>query len=107
VKWEATEALPPGRHSIVFEWRPDAAGPPVGRGGTGTLSVNGRSVVERRMERSIPFYLQWDEPFDVGLDTGTAVDDRDYQVPFAFTGRLRNLTISLGASTLPQAAARN
>jgi hypothetical protein len=35
------------------------------------------------------------------------VDDGDYQVPFGFTGTLRNLTIDLGASTLPQAAARN
>jgi arylsulfatase len=71
------------------------------------LSVNDQRVAERRMERSIPFYMQWDEPFDVGQDTGTPVDDRDYQLPFAFTGTLRNLTIDLGASTLPQAAARN
>jgi arylsulfatase len=91
VKWEGPQALPPGHHSIVFEWRPDASGPPVGRGGTGTLSVNGQRVAERRMERSVPFCLQWDEPFDVGQDTGT----------------LQNLTIDLGASTLPQAAARN
>jgi arylsulfatase len=107
VKWEGPQALPPGRHSIVFEWRPDASGPPVGRGGIGMLSVNDQRVAERRMERSIPFYMQWDEPFDVGQDTGTPVDDRDYQLPFAFTGTLRNLTIDLGASTLPQAAARN
>lgn len=106
-KWEWTEALPAGRHNIVFEWRPDASGPPGGLGGVGTLSVNGRSVAERRKERSIPFYMQWDEPFDVGQDTGTPVDDRDYQVPFAFTGTLRSVQFSLGASTLPQPAARN
>jgi arylsulfatase len=59
------------------------------------------------MERTIPFYMQWDEPFDVGQDTGTPVDDRDYQVPFAVTGALRSVQFNLGARTLPQAAARN
>ena len=107
VKWEGAEALPPGRHSLVFEWMPDAAGPPLGRGGTGRLSVNGRVVAEHPMPQSIPFYLQWDEPFDVGYDTGTPVDDRDYQVPFAFTGRLERLTVTLGESTLPARAAGN
>jgi arylsulfatase len=107
VKWEGTAALPPGRHTVTFAFQPDAAGPPVGRGGVGTLSVNGQRVAERRMERTIPFYMQWDEPFDVGQDTGTPVDDRDYQVPFAFTGALRSVQFNLGASTLPQAAARN
>ncbi len=102
-----TAALPHGRHSIVFEWRPEASGPPIGRGGVGTLSVNGQQVAERRMERSIPFHMQWDEAFDVGQDTGTPVDDRDDQVPFAFIGTLRRLQFNLGASTLPQAAARN
>ena len=106
VKWEATEALPPGRHTLTFAFTPDAAGPPIGRGGHGTLSVNGRVVAEQRMARTVPFYLQWDEPFDVGQDTGTPVDDRDYQVPFAFTGRLGEVTIDLGASTLARQAAR-
>jgi arylsulfatase len=101
VKWEGTAALPPGRHTITFQFQPDAAGPPIGRGGVGTLSVNGQRVAERRMERTIPFYMQWDEPFDVGQDTGTPVDDRDYQVPFAFTGTLRSVQFNLGASTLP------
>jgi hypothetical protein len=38
------------------------------------------------MERSIPLILQWDENFDVGADTGTPVDDQDYQIPFQFNG---------------------
>jgi hypothetical protein len=102
VKWEGNAALPPGRHSIVFEWRPDASGPPIGRGGVGTLSVNGQQVAQRRMERSIPFYMQWDEPFDVGQDTGSPVDDRDYRTPFAFAGRLERFVVTLGEPTLPR-----
>ena len=42
----------------------------------------------------VPLILQWDETFDIGSDTGTPVDDRDYQVPFTFTGKLNKLTIS-------------
>ena len=41
------------------------------------------------MERTLPLILQWDENFDVGADTGTPVDDKDYQVPFKFTGNAR------------------
>jgi len=48
--------------------------------------------------------LTLDETFDVGRDTGTPVDDKDYQVPFAFTGRLVKLTVDLGPTTVtPQA----
>jgi hypothetical protein len=34
----------------------------------------------QKMEHPIPIILQFDETFDVGADTGTPVDDRDYQV---------------------------
>jgi len=33
--------------------------------------------------------------FDVGADTGTPVDDKDYQVPFRFTGQLNKLTLKI------------
>jgi hypothetical protein len=36
-----------------------------------------------------------DETFDVGVDTRTSVDDKDYQVPFRFTGKLAKLTVNL------------
>jgi arylsulfatase len=47
------------------------------------------------MEHTVPVTLQWDETFDIGVDTGTPVDDKDYQVPFRFTGKLAKLTIKL------------
>ena len=31
-----------------------------------------------------------------GVDTRTGVDDKDYQPPFRFTGKLDKLTIKLG-----------
>jgi arylsulfatase len=47
------------------------------------------------MERTIPLILAWDENLDVGSDTGTPVDDKDYQVPFAFTGKIGKITLSI------------
>jgi arylsulfatase len=43
---------------------------------------------------------------DVGVDTRTPVDDRDYHVPFRFTGELNNLTIKLGPVLLPPEAGK-
>jgi len=47
------------------------------------------------MERTIPFVLVWDENLDIGYDTGTPVDDKDYQVPFNFTGKLDKITLTI------------
>jgi arylsulfatase len=81
-----------------------ADGPPVARGGNGTLSVDGQKVADHAVPRTLPFTFAWDETLDVGLDTGTPVDDRDYQVPFAFTGRLSRITVDTGeTSATPQA----
>ena len=35
-----------------------------------------------------------------GVDTRTGVDDKDYQPPFRFTGKLDKLTIKLGPSRM-------
>jgi hypothetical protein len=72
----------------------------IGRSGTGTLSVDGVAVSTQSMERTIPLVLPWDESFDIGSDTGTPVDDQDYQVPFAFTGKIDKLTISVAPPVL-------
>jgi arylsulfatase len=67
----------------------------IGQSGTGVLRIDGKEVATQKMEHTIPLILQWDETFDVGSDTGTPVDDKDYQVPFAFNGKLAKLTIKL------------
>ncbi|MBI1816365.1 MAG: arylsulfatase [Deltaproteobacteria bacterium] len=94
VKWQAKEALTPGKHTLVFDWKYD--GPGLGKGGTGTLKVDGKIADSHPMPRSLPIAVAWDEPFSVGLDTGTPVDDQDYQVPFRFTGTISKLTVKLG-----------
>ena len=55
------------------------------------------------MEHTIPVILQWDESFDVGSDTGTPVDDRDYQCPFKFGGKLEKLTLKIDRPKLTPA----
>jgi len=67
----------------------------IGRGGTGVLKVDGKEVASQKMERTLPFILQWDENLDVGSDTGTPVDDKDYRVPFAFTGKINKITLTI------------
>jgi hypothetical protein len=58
------------------------------------LKVDGKEVARQTMRRTVPIILPWDESFDIGADTGTPVDDRDYQVPFTFTGTRNKLTIA-------------
>ena len=41
-----------------------------------------------------------DETFDIGVDTRTGVDDKDYQPPFRFTGKLAKVTIKLGPNQM-------
>jgi arylsulfatase len=98
VKWQGKEALKPGKHTVEFDWKYD--GPGKGKGGTGTLKVDGKSVDSHPMPRSIPLTLPWDETFCVGIDAGTSVDDKDYQVPFRFTGKINKLTVKLGPSQM-------
>jgi arylsulfatase len=109
IRWEGEEALAPGRHTLEFDFKYDGLGiatlafnnmSGIGRGGTGVLKADGAEVASRKMERTIPLILQWDENFDVGADTGTPVDDQDYQVPFKFTGTLHKLTLKIERPTL-------
>ena len=104
VRWESPEPLSPGKRTLEFDFKYDGLGVAtlafdsvsgLGQSGTGVLKVDGKVVATRKMRRTIPVTLQWDETFDVGADTGTPVDDGDYQVPFRLTGRLNKLTIKI------------
>lgn len=104
IRWEGPEALSPGKHIIKFDFKYDGAGAGtlafnslsgIGQPGEGTLFVDGKEVAKQRMKRTLPLILQWDETFDIGSDTGTPVDDKDYQTPFAFTGKLNSLSLHI------------
>jgi arylsulfatase len=92
-RWEGKEALAPGKHTVVFDFDYDGIG--FGLGGKGTLKVDGKAVDSRRIPKTMPFVFPEDEMFDVGVDTRTPIDDRDYHPPFRFTGKLTRLTVAL------------
>ena len=92
-RWEGPQALAPGKHTILFDFQYD--GPGMAKGGTGVLSVDGKEVARKAIPHTIPAIMTIDESFDVGVDTRTGVDDKDYQSPFRFTGKLNKLTVKL------------
>jgi arylsulfatase len=92
-RWEAKDALSPGKHAIVFDFKYDGIG--FGHGGSGTLKVDGKVVDAKKIPKTLPFLFPVDETFDVGVDTRSPIDDHDYQVPFRFTGKLVKLTVEL------------
>jgi hypothetical protein len=69
VRWEGLEALAPGKHTLVFDFKYDGVGAGtlafnnlsgIARGGTGVLKVDGKDVAFQKLERTIPFILQWE-----------------------------------------------
>jgi arylsulfatase len=91
------KALKPGKHTIVFDFKYDGPGP--GKGGTGVFTVDGRELSRKTIKHTVPLLMTVDETFDVGVDTGTGVDD-SYQLPFKFTGTIDKLTFKLGPSQM-------
>ncbi len=94
------DALAPGEHIIVFDFKYDGGG--IGKGGVGTIQVDGKTVARAASSGPLPFRISLDETLDSGEDTGTPVSE-DYQVPFRFTGDLKKATISLKPAPLTTA----
>jgi hypothetical protein len=104
IKWEGPEALSPGRQTVEFDFKYEGIGvgtleynnfSGLAQPGTGTLRVDGKDVAVKKMEKTLPMILQWDESFDIGADTLTGVNDADYQSPFPLTAKLNKLTIEV------------
>jgi hypothetical protein len=94
-----TDRLAPGDHTIAFDFAYDGGG--IGKGGIGTLAVDGAKVAEGRIDLTAPFRFSLDESFDVGQDTGTPViDEYDAKMPFKFSGTLGKLDVDLGPNQL-------
>jgi arylsulfatase len=71
----------------------DGGGP--GRGGDITLSVDGGTVAEGRLERTVPLVFSLDETCDVGHDSGLPVSD-DYRAEDSgFTGTVHSVLIEI------------
>jgi len=88
----SAERLPEGKSTVRFDFAYDGGGP--GKGGTGTLSINGKKVAEGRIKRTVPVVFSTDDTFDVGEDWGTPVSPT-YKLPFKFTGALKQVTVEV------------
>ena len=61
------------------------------------LSVDGKEVAKKSVDRTTPITFPEDETFDIGQDTrtGLAMLEYRYDVPFKFTGKINKLTFNL------------
>jgi arylsulfatase A-like enzyme len=84
----SSQALSPGKHTIVYEFKSDGG---LGKGGVGTITIDGNKAGEGRIEKTQPGIFSVDDLADVGTDDGTPVTD--YGTSRKFTGTLNKVTI--------------
>jgi arylsulfatase A-like enzyme len=88
----ANGPLPKGKTKLVVDFAYDGGG--MGKGGKITMSANGKTIAEGRLERTIPITFSLGEGLDVGMDVGSPIDFT-YTLPFAFTGKIEKVEIDL------------
>jgi len=90
----AKQAIGTGKATVRYEFTYDGGG--LGKGGVGTILVNGRKVAEGRIEQTQPLIFSGDEGADVGEDGETpVVENYGIQAPYKFTGKINKVTIDL------------
>ncbi len=104
LKWEGSEALAPGKHTLEFDFKYDGLGAAHARlrqpqrsgsqrhGCTQGRRQGGRDQEDGKDNSHDPAVGR---ELRCGADTGTPVNDKDYQVPFRFTGKLDKLTLTI------------
>jgi arylsulfatase A-like enzyme len=90
----ADKPLAPGKATIRYQFDYEG-GETLGKGGTGTISVNGQKVAEGHIGNTTPFLFSADETADVGLDAATPVTEDYAEGKNAFTGRVEQVTVEL------------
>jgi arylsulfatase A-like enzyme len=83
------QPLKAGKHTIVYDFKYDGGG--MGKGGAGTITVDGNKIVEGRLDKTQPGIFSVDDLADVGTDDGTPV--ADYGSSAHFNGKLDKVTI--------------
>ena len=100
----AKDPVPAGKVKIRFEFAYDGGG--LGKGGLGTILVNGKKVAEGRIERTQPLIFSADEGADVGEDGETpVVEDYGIPAPYRFTGKISKVNVELAPMPAPAKAA--
>ena len=93
----AEKPVPAGKATIVLNFDYAGEGDELGKGGTATLSVNGKEVATGNIEQTQPLMFSADETADVGLDNQTPVAEgigvgRDET---RFTGTIEKVVVEL------------
>jgi arylsulfatase len=90
----ASEPLAPGQATVKFDFAYDGGGP--GKGGIGTLYVNGEKVTAGRIENTQAGIFSADETADVGIDLGTPVVEAvGSEHRSKFSGRISKVTVEV------------
>jgi arylsulfatase len=90
----AGKPLAPGKATLKFDFAYDGGGP--GKGGVGTLYVNGEKVAEGRIERTQYGMFSADETADVGIDLGTPVVEAiGAEAESKFNGHIPQVTVAV------------
>ncbi|WP_348812837.1 arylsulfatase [Flavobacterium maritimum] len=85
----AKQTLKPGKYKLTYDFKYDGGG--MGKGGMGTISVNGDKVAENRINRVQPGIFSVDDLADIGVDDGTHV--ADYGKSSKFNGKINKVFI--------------
>jgi arylsulfatase len=88
----SSQVLPTGAAKVRGEFVYDGGG--MGKGGTLSISIDGKKVGERRMMETQGITLGLGGTLDVGADTGSAVDEQ-YTPPFTFNGAIQKIVVDL------------
>ncbi len=94
---ESDISVPVGKSKLRLEFNYTA---PIEKGrrnftapaGTEAIYINDQKVAERNIVASEGYIAVYKDGIDIGSDRNSPVTDR-YKVPFAFTGKLNNITI--------------
>jgi len=97
--------LAAGKAELRFQFDYDGGGP--GKGGQGTLLVNGEKVAEGRIPATQAGIFSADETADVGIDLGTPVVEAiGAEARSRFTGHIPKVTVEVRAGQPQPAASR-
>jgi arylsulfatase len=90
----SSEKLKPGSHEVKFDFAYDGGG--IGKGGQGTLYIDGKQVGQGRIERTQSGIFSADETADVGIDLATPVVERiGSEHKSKFNGKIPKLVVEV------------
>jgi arylsulfatase A-like enzyme len=96
------QPLKPGKHTIVYSFKYDGGG--AGKGGTGTITIDGNKAGEARIDKTQPGIFSVDDLADIGTDDGTWV--ANYGSSAKFNGYIDKVKIDIGTHKLAAANAK-